>query len=319
MITFATKIHIKQYKQNTDMRRLLCIGICFLITNVFFYRLSAKDVVFNIVVPSNTANCWIVGNYNNWDLLKANKCTKIDLTHYTISLNDNDWIGGVTLANLNYKYLFNNCDWIFVEKKADGSEAPNHTFREGIPDTVARWNQWVYDSYFRIYATTPKGTNECYIYGDLVSQKVPTSESIKMEKIYLNPDSTVLFTQIFWTGSICFNTATYRFSSGPSLEYDQLNPSESFSTFNSHPIVLAWKSTYTEINTQFANRIQIYCSSSRIIIEGTTKDELVNIYSMSGMKIQSFKSTGEPIQFNAQKNQQYIVNTPRKTTKIQAN
>ncbi len=93
------------------------------------------SVEFKVNVPEGTKECWVVGNFNNWNNA-ANKMNKIDDRTYQLKLYN------VSAQGLEYKYLSGPGDWVFVEKDANGNEIPDRTYQPY--DTVARWNA-VYD------------------------------------------------------------------------------------------------------------------------------------------------------------------------------
>ncbi len=62
--------------------------------------------------------------------------------------------------------------------------------------------------------------------------------------------------------------------------------------------------------------IKIYSTSTEIVVDGTQKDEIVTLYSLSGEKISQLKSDGNTINIPAQQNKVYLLKTNTQTFKI---
>lgn len=82
-------------------------------------------VTYSVQVPAGTNTCYICGNCTGW---KHTEMTKVDDTHYTITLETTNQDG--------YKYC-SGPDWAYVEKNADGSEIKDRTYAAN--DVVAQW------------------------------------------------------------------------------------------------------------------------------------------------------------------------------------
>jgi len=297
------------------MKKSIVSAIIFLIMVVPLQGLKATDVVFNVVVPSTTNQCLIVGNFVGWKIADAKKCTKIDQTHYKIILNDSIWNDSVTISNLKYLYLSQPCDWMYVERAIDGMYIGERTYKEGVNDTVVKWGQGYYEN-FPSQVTTPKGTKHCYLYGIVNGRNIPIGD-YELDMVSVNSDSTVVFSAFFADNFVtCERTLSYRFSSGPNLDYDQLIPSENFYNVNMFIVIDAWKATYTAAPQLPASNVNIYSNASDIIIEGTETNDIVNVYSVTGLKIRTFKSVGERIVLAVHGNEIYFVTTPGKSAKI---
>ncbi|HEY6913074.1 MAG TPA: hypothetical protein VI413_00225 [Paludibacter sp.] len=65
-----------------------------------------------------------------------------------------------------------------------------------------------------------------------------------------------------------------------------------------------------------ANSLSVYTSGANIVITGTEKDEMVSLYSITGMRLQTVKSQGERIEIAAQPGAIYLVKTATKAFKI---
>ena len=110
---------------------------------------------YNVTVPEGTIECYIKGAFDDW--AEFHKMTKVDETHYTIS------ISGATTAH-TYKYS-SGASWDFEEVTADGGHVDSRTYNAN--DVVAKWKA-VYDPdavpQELVYnVTVPAGTTACYI------------------------------------------------------------------------------------------------------------------------------------------------------------
>ena len=84
-------------------------------------------LTYNVTVPEGTVTCYIVGDMNGWAF--TNEMTKVDDTHYTITLDSvHDGMG--------YKYC-SGPDWAYEEVTAEGESVGNRTYSEN--DVVAAW------------------------------------------------------------------------------------------------------------------------------------------------------------------------------------
>jgi hypothetical protein len=64
------------------------------------------------------------------------------------------------------------------------------------------------------------------------------------------------------------------------------------------------------------NHLKVYTTQSEIIIEGTSKDEIITLYTLNGKQLQTIKSQGEKIAIPAATNAVYLVKTAGKTFKV---
>ena len=84
-------------------------------------------LTYNVTVPAGTHTCYIVGDMNGWAF--TNEMTKVDDTHYTITLdNVHDGMG--------YKYCCGP-DWAYEELTAAGEAVGNRAYSEN--DVVEAW------------------------------------------------------------------------------------------------------------------------------------------------------------------------------------
>lgn len=183
----------------------------------------AAPVVFNVTVPSPTYQVWMVGNFQGWDPTAMVQGVKVDDTHYTFTLDDATFAGGVTLATLEYKYSSGNGDWSYIEKTADGSELPaNRKYADSNgTDVVARWAAVFNPGNIQdvvIEVLTPPTTIECYIVGNFNNWASP-SAAYKMTKGETTVDG-VIFT--ITLQDVDPAGLEYKFSSGPAWDYEQV-------------------------------------------------------------------------------------------------
>lgn len=84
-------------------------------------------LTYNVTVPEGTFTCYIVGDMNGWAF--TNEMTKVDDTHYTITLDD-------VHTGMGYKYCCGP-DWAYEEKTAAGEGVSNRSYSEN--DVVEAW------------------------------------------------------------------------------------------------------------------------------------------------------------------------------------
>ena len=258
------------FKKINVMKRIFTFAIALM---SLLATTKAANVVFNVTVPSPTYQVWIVGSFNGWN--NADKqLTKVDDTHFTITMDDATWAAGVTTANVEYKYLSGGGDWAYVEKYADGSEMKaNRAYALGVvnthkdangvvddtsapgnngTDVVAKWAA-VYNPTVlplplnvTIDVLVPAGTFQCYIVGTFNSWAGPTApaDSVKMVLMGTNPDGTKIFEKTIYTADA--NKLAYHFCCGPDWSFEQKTPSGDFKydATGNNVIVTEWKAIY---------------------------------------------------------------------------
>jgi len=224
------------------MKRIFTLAIALMSMFAAMQLASAANVVFNVTVPSPTYQCWIVGNFNGWNN-NLNQMTKVDDTHYTITLDDATFATGITQANIKYKYLSGGGDWAYVEKDAAGAEITDRDYNAA--DVVAKW-ALVYNptvlplpKTVTVNALVPVGTIQCYIVGTFNNWTIPT-DSTKMTKVEETLDY-IQFTATFFTTDA--NKLQYKFCAGPAWDYEQ--------TVSTNYVYPAAESSVTEIVTGF--------------------------------------------------------------------
>ncbi len=88
---------------------------------------SANALTYNVTVPTGTNECYVVGEMNSWSF--EDKMTKVDDTHFTISLDD-------AKESHGYKYC-SGPDWAYEELSSDGKGIDNRSYSAN--DVVAKW------------------------------------------------------------------------------------------------------------------------------------------------------------------------------------
>ena len=215
---------------------------------------SAATGVFNVTVPTGTNQCWIMGNFAGtavWPVTAAIQCTKVDATHYTVTLDDATFLEGITMATLQYKYLSGTGDWAYVEKDATGAEISNRTYLGTSPqvDVVVNWAS-IFTPHVpqpmnvTIDVLVPAGTVQCYIVGNFNSWAGPTApvDSCKMVLTTTNDDGTMVFEKTVYTADAVL--LAYHFCSGPDWSFEQLDPTGDYHYPQVNPVVNSWKLIY---------------------------------------------------------------------------
>ena len=209
------------------MKKIFTLIIALISVFSFTNTAKAADVVFNVVVPSPTYECWIVGSFNGWNN-NLNKMTKVDDTHYTVTLDDATFSSGVTTANMMYKYLSGGGDWAYVEVDPIGNGATNpndnnNRLVDQVPDTVKGWkglynpNVLPIPKTVTIDAFVPADVVQLYIVGTFNGWSLPT-DSTKMTLVETTPEGKV-FRVSFFCDDV--NKLQYKFVAGPAWDYEQ--------------------------------------------------------------------------------------------------
>lgn len=202
---------------------MIALMSVFALTN----KVIAADVVFNVVVPNPTYECWMVGSFNGWNN-NLHKMTKVDDTHYTITLDDTTFPSGTTVENMMYKYLSGGGDWAYAEEDPIGNGATNpndnnNRLVDQVPDTVKGW-KLLYNPYVEpipmrvtIDAFVPVEVLELYIVGTFNGWALPT-DSTKMTLNETTPEGKI-FRVTFHSEDV--NKLQYKFVAGPAWDYEQ--------------------------------------------------------------------------------------------------
>ncbi len=252
------------------MKRIFTFAIALMSLFASSQLASAATAVFNVTVPAGTNACYIIGSFNSWDQTKSVKLTKVDATHYTVTLDEATFATGVTLATMQYKYCSGPGDWAYVEKYAGGGEihanrvytgtnvwvdtatppAPTETAIGTLgQDVVAQWAMIWADvppkpMKVTIDVLVPAGTFQCYIVGTFNNWAGPSApvDSCKMVNMGANPDGTIIFEKTIYSPDV--NKLAYHFCSGPDWSFEQSAPTGDYKYPEVAPIVTAWKAIY---------------------------------------------------------------------------
>lgn len=203
------------------MKRIFTLFLA--LVTVFTFT-KAADVVFNVVVPTPTYECWLVGNLNGWNN-NQHKMTKVDDTHYTLTLDEATFADGHTASTIRYKYLSGGGDWAYVEKDAEGAEITDRWYSES--DTVQTWamvfnpNVEPIVADIVVEAYVAKNITELYITGSFNEWLSPGSEGTQMEWIEADSDAEGnFFRDTIHTEDA--NKLIYKFAAGPAWVYEQV-------------------------------------------------------------------------------------------------
>ena len=251
------------------MKRIFTFAIALMSLFATSQLASAATAVFNTTVPAGTNACYIIGSFNSWDQTKSVKLTKVDATHYTVTLDEANFSAGVTLANMQYKYCSGPGDWAYVEKHADGSEIRANRVYTGTneyvdpngvnpsetavgtlgQDVVVKWAMtWADVPPLPLKVTidvlVPAGTIQCYIVGTFNNWAGPSApaDSCKMVNMGANPDGTIIFEKTIYTPDA--NKLAYHFCAGPDWSFEQSAPTGDYHYPEVAPVVTAWKAIY---------------------------------------------------------------------------
>jgi hypothetical protein len=279
--------------KNTDSIRIFRLFLfSILMSSVFEGR--AEEIKINIVAPNPTNECWIVGNFNKWDIQSAMKCSRTDYSHFSVMLNDSNWVPQINLGNLEYKYVKCNCDWACVEKGKLGQEVPSRKFRMAITDTIAKWSSFSESNMISISVKTPPGTQKCYLIGDYTGWGEP-NEIGEMVQVGKDEKDSVIFRNIYSLYATMCHSYKYQFCCGPTLDYLQAIPSYSFETDKTlFPSIIAWKNTFrTDVLLTANCPVKVHVNQHNLILDGLTGNENIIVAEMSGRIYSMLKPTGE--------------------------
>ena len=216
---------------------------------------STTQVIMNVTVPVGTNECWIVGNFSDWNLTNARKLNKINATNYSITMDETSFLSGITKSTMVYKYLSGGGDWSYIEKSATGQEIVNRTYKTN--DVVAQWaltydpNTSAIPQKINFNTTVPDNVITCYIVGNFNNWTIPTDTTLMTRGTPSN--GQVTFSKTITVSNI--NTLKFRYCAGPSWVYDQNNPATDFeyTSANTNNTVTAFKSVYTNSTSPTIN------------------------------------------------------------------
>mgnify|MGYP000453358505 FL=1 len=203
------------------MKRIFTLLIAFISV---FATTKAADVVFSVVVPTPTYQCWVVGNFNGWNN-NLHQMTKVDATHYTITIAESAFTDQtVTQANIKYKYLSGGGDWAYVEKDAAGAEITDRNY--AVADTVKTWAMTFNPEVapipadILIEAYVEKAVTELYLTGSFNGWKSPGTAGTQMTYKPADSDANGNFYSLTIHTDDA-NKLAYKFAAGPSWTYQQ--------------------------------------------------------------------------------------------------
>lgn len=208
-----------------------------------FQFATAATATFNVTVPNDggadghhqTNRCMIVGNFNGWNASGAVECTKIDATHYTVTLDEANFSDKtITLAAIKYKYICGP-DWAYVMKgDAPGyAELGDNTYAGTTPqvDVVLAWGSvWVdvppAPGYYTIDIYVPKTVTECYMTGNFngwqtpgfVGKKDSTSTKMTLVPALSDANGNDFSIKIYTSNA---HALAFQFTTGPAWAYQQ--------------------------------------------------------------------------------------------------
>lgn len=208
------------------MKKIFTLIIAVFSMLAFANTAVAADVTFNVVVPTPTYQVWLVGNLNGWNNGQL-QMTKVDDTHYTITLPESSFADGHTAATIRYKYLSGGGDWAYVEKDAKGAEITDRWYPgAGKNDTVQSWalvynpNVAAIEKDVKVEVYVPKAVKDLYLTGSHLDWKSPGLEGTKMiwNEANSDEDGNEFYLTIHTKDA---NKLIYKFAAGPSWAYEQ--------------------------------------------------------------------------------------------------
>ena len=204
------------------MKKLFTFTIALL--GMFAMLQSASALVYTATVPAGTFECYIAGNFPapmNWAPTDPGaKMTKVDDTHFTITLANTD-------ATMKYKYC-SGPDWKYVEKDAAGLDIVDRTY--SAADVVLSW-ALIYNptvlpvpKTVTIEAQVPDSISLCYLVGSF-NNWAGALDSTKMVRGVAS-GGVVVFSITLHVPDV--NTLQFKVIAGPGWDYDQLDPVGNF-------------------------------------------------------------------------------------------
>ena len=204
------------------MKKIFTFAIALL--GMFAMLQSASALVYTVTVPVGTFECYIAGNFPapmNWAPTDPGaKMTKVDATHFTITLANTD-------ETMKYKYC-SGPDWKFVETDAAGLNIVDRTYTSA--DVVLNWTL-VYDpnvlpvpKRVTIEAQVPDSILVCYLVGSF-NGWAGALDSTKMT-MGTPAGGSVVFSITLTVPDV--NTLQFKVLAGPGWDYDQLDPATNF-------------------------------------------------------------------------------------------
>lgn len=268
------------------------------------------NVTISVLTPVGTIECYIVGNFNNWDGPTA-PADSIKMTK--LSTNPD---GTVVFEKTIYtpdanKLVYHFCSgpaWSFEQK----SPAGDYMYPEVNP-VVTEW-KLIYDPSkvgdIHITATVPAGTDSVWIQGDYLGWDM--TNAVKGTK---NEDGTFSFTVPL------VQAIEYRLYNSPDWEHPEVDETGAQrknrqaiypDDANINITVLNWLIPTAIHQIKEATNL-IYSRNSSIVVEGVNSQ--VDVFDLTGRMLQSDKIVGTYIS-KSLKTGMYIVRVDGATKKI---
>ena len=197
---------------------------------------SAKALVYTAVVPEGTKACFIAGSMTDWSQVQMDQDAD-EPTIFTIDIPD------ATVAD-GYKYCCGP-GWAYVEKNAEGGEISDRAYPDDgmnidfVETWAMEWDPDAVEKDYTLNVTVPEGTFAVYVNGSFNNW----SGFERLEKV-----TETTFTL---TVTVAADEVQYKYSSGPSWDYEELQEDGSALPSNrsltepeSDDVVELWKEIY---------------------------------------------------------------------------
>ena len=204
---------------------------------------SAKALVYTVVVPEGTKACYLVGEMNGWGEPNGTNWNlpmeqdPEEPTIFTIDLQDGD-------KTFKYKYCCGP-GWAYVEKNAEGGEIGDRSYPDDgmnidfVETWAMVWDPDAVEKEFTLNVTVPEGTLAVYVNGTFTNW----TRFERMQEI--TPTTYTL------TVSVFADEVQYKYSSGPSWDYQELDEdgtslsnNRSLTELESDDVVAMWEAIY---------------------------------------------------------------------------
>lgn len=250
---------------------------------VVYDTANEKDVTIDVLTPSTTIQCFIVGNFNGWaSPAAAFQMTKTSTTVDGIVFSKT--IHTLDVTTLAYHFC-SGPDWSFEQKTPTG----DYKYPEVAP-IVTEWKV-IYDPTktgdIHITATVPAGTTDCWIQGSYLGWDM--TKAVKGTK---NADGTFSFTapMVMSIEYKLYNLADWSHVEADAAGVEVANRKAAYPTdANISITVVKWKLSTAFSVVKAASNL-IYTRNSSIVVEGVTSR--VDIFDLSGRILQSNRIVG---------------------------
>jgi len=248
------------------------------------YPTTAEDLVIEVLVPTEVADCYIVGSFNSW--AGPNAETKMALVETTV---DGD-VFRITInaeaATVEYKFCagpawdYEQSDATNFKYATDGGTVAVNSFKKIFDPSKT--------GTIVITATVPEGTVASWLVGSNISWNMANAVAgVK------NVDNTFTFTVTETEGFEyrLYNLNDWGYPEVNELGADRPNRIVAYPADAATSItVYAWKQVPSSIGSISAKAFDVFSANKSIKVEGV--DSQVKIYNMTGRLIQAVKATG---------------------------